>query len=129
MENFQEVISKVSVDYHIFQNYFFQNKNEYVIHNSIKISNHLFCVPGLGLINLLFDYKIRLIEEKNNDEIILLRVDEESKKELESLIKFYRNDISKNNLTLLSLTYIIIVKEIYKFYSDFSTYFNQIVSY
>ena len=63
INHFEEIILKAKVEHSIFQNYFYQSKDEYTIHNSLKLNSTTYMLSGLGLFNILDDFKIKLKDE------------------------------------------------------------------
>jgi hypothetical protein len=103
--------------------------NEYNIHNSLKINDNGYMLPGLAFYNLFIDYKIRLVEKMRSSEFILYEISNEAAIEIETLVNFYviEKDTKTEILKKLIPKYMIIVKAVYEFFKTFSEYFEKIV--
>lgn len=124
---FNEIAIKTKIDYEIFQNYLYQHKNEYSIHNTIKINEDKYAISGLGIVNLLYDYKIQFKENCNNDLVTILELDDKNILRLENLIEFYL--LNNNKFDKVNLEYILIIKDLSNFYRKYSSYFNEVDNY
>jgi hypothetical protein len=126
INSFKEVISKAKVDYEIFKNFFFQNKDEYVIHNALDLGENNYLVSGLGLYNLFIDYKIKLGKFQTSENFILLKIENS----VEDFVEFYyTNEIDKSEcFKKLYPKYFLILRSVYMFYDNFEDYFSKIVT-
>ena len=127
--SFEEIIIKANVDYYIFKSYFHQSKNEYNVHNSLRINSKTHLLSGLGLFNLFEDFKINLNEQINSKEVILYSIDKVS--ELDAILNFFIVEERGNHKTLKKIfpKYVILFKGILSFYERFLNYFDKIVMF
>jgi hypothetical protein len=122
---FEEVIAKAKCDYNVFNNFFYQGKDEYVIHNSLKLDKNSYLISGLGVYNSLCDFKIKLDEIRRTDEYILYSIPQSA----ENIIEFYKIKHVGETKTLsqLLMAYVIVVQSVYNFYEEYVNYFDKIV--
>ncbi len=127
--SFEEIVVKAKIDYYIFKNYFHQGENEYNVHNSLKINENGYMMPGLAFYNLFMDYKIKLVEKMKSGEFILFEIQSDAAKEIEQLVDFYV--VERNSkvevFKRIFPKYLLIVKAVYDFFKNFSEYFEKIV--
>ncbi len=127
--SFEEIIVKAKVDYYIFKNYFHQGENEHNVHNSLKINQNGYMLPGLAFYNLFKDYKINFSEKMKSAEFILYEIQKEASQQIQQLVDFYI--VEKNNkmevFKRIVPKYVLIVKAVYDFFQNYSEYFEKIV--
>lgn len=127
--SFEEIVVKAKIDYYIFKNYFHQAENEYNVHNSLRINENGYMMPGLAFYNLLMDYKINFVEKAKSKEFILFEIKNEAMEQVDKLVDFYI--VERNNkievFRKIFPKYILIVKAVFDFFKNFSEYFEKIV--
>ena len=107
-----EIFTKSKVDYKYFKDYFYQAENEYAIHNSYEISDNKFVISGLGILNLLHDYKIEILQTQEQSNYIQFKLSTNGMLDLDNILEFYISNHNGEGLIRLKLEYIMLKNKI-----------------